>query len=146
MPVAARMPRLDDVAGPKLVFYRASNEGIRSPQDVVLLLEREGIEPGIIRARNPATHDQWWVPLVDIAETGTPYALALGAVIRGWLKRRNGRQVRFELGSLKISANTVAEVESMLSTLAKHHRKLSSIHVTKAQPKSKKILKKKPVK
>jgi hypothetical protein len=118
---------------PTLVFYRAAGETIRVPDDVVSLLNREGVETGILQARNPVTHDQWWVPVLGMAKTGVPYAIALAAVIRTWLKERKGRQVKLENGRLKISADTPSDVERLLSALTKHEKKLGSLHVTKAK-------------
>jgi hypothetical protein len=99
------------LAADTLVFYRAADEGIRHPSDVVDLLNAEGIETGTLRARNPITHDQWWIPVVDLAKAGTPYVIALAAVVRTWLKERKGRQVRLENGRSKITASTVADAE-----------------------------------
>jgi hypothetical protein len=82
--------------------------------------------------KNPITHDQWWVTGISIAKTGVPYVIALGAVLRTWLKERKGRQIRLETKSVKISANSVKEVELILKKLVKYETNLESIHVTKA--------------
>lgn len=129
--VHLQLPFGIDSHRPILVFHRASGERFCDPHDVVLLLASEGVETGTVRGRNPTTHEQWWVPVIDIAKTGVPYAVALAAVIRAWLKERKGRQVKLQIGSVKISANTADEVDSMLSALTKHAKKLRSIHVTK---------------
>ncbi len=115
-----------------LVFHRAAGEGIRHPSDVVELLNAEGIETGTLRARNPITHDQWWIPVVDLAKAGTPYAIALAAVVRTWLKERKGRQVRLQNGRSKIIANTVADAERLLAALTKQEKQLGPLRVTKA--------------
>jgi len=65
-----------------LVFYRAPGEGIRRPVDVVELLTAEDIETGTLRARNPVTHDQWWIPISVLAMAGRPYAKALASVAK----------------------------------------------------------------
>ena len=119
----------EDRPQPTLVFYRALSEGIRAPSDVVALLRAEGLETGTLRARNPITHDHWWIPIIkEVA----PYAIALGAVIRAWLKERKGRQVKLENGKLKICANTTADVERLLRALAEHERNPGAVQVTKA--------------
>ncbi len=123
----------------KLVFHRAVGEGIRHPSDVVELLNTEGIETGTLSARNPITHDQWWIPVVNLANAGTPYAIALAAVVRTWLKERKGRQVRLENARSKIIANSVDDAERLLTALSKHEKQLGPLHVTKAlQPATKK--------
>jgi hypothetical protein len=119
----------EDRPQPTLVFYRAEEEGIRAPSDVVSLLRGEGLETGTLRGRNPITHDHWWIPIIKDAR---PYAIALGAVIRAWLKERKGRQVKLENGKLKISANTAADVERLLRALTKHESNLGPVQVTKA--------------
>ena len=55
----------DSGTGPTLVFHRAAREGIRYPDDVVALLDAEGVKTGMLRARNPITHDQWWIPVME---------------------------------------------------------------------------------
>jgi len=130
-----------------LVFQRAVGESIRYPSDVVDLLNTEGIETGTLRARNPITHDQWWIPMVDLGKTGTPYAIALAAVVRTWLKERKGRQVRLENGRFKIIANSVGDAQRLLAALIKHEKELGPLHVTKAlQPATKKKARKAPAK
>jgi hypothetical protein len=131
-----------------LVFHRAAGEGTRHPSDVVELLNAEDIETGTLRARNPITHDQWWIPVVDLAKAGTPYAIALAAVVRTWLKERKGRQVRLENGRSKITANTVADAERLLAALTKCEKQLGPLHVAKAlQPApNKKAVEKAPAK
>jgi hypothetical protein len=134
MPTLARATKLSNLddreARSALVFYRAADEGIRSPGDVVSLLKRKGIRTGILRARNPITHDQWWIPVV--AAAGVPYFQALASVIRAWLKERSGRKVKLETARLKISAGTPAEVERLLAAIAKHEKPPDLLHVTKA--------------
>jgi hypothetical protein len=131
-----------------LVFYRSDDEGIRHPSDVVDLLNAEGIETGTLRAQNPITHDQWWIPVVDLAKAGTPFVIAVAAVVRTWLKERKGRQVRLETGRSKITASTVADAERLLAALSKHQKQIGPLHVTKAlQPATKnKAAKKAPAK
>jgi hypothetical protein len=119
--------------GPTLVFYRAAGEGIRYPDDVVNLLNAEGVETGMLRARNPVTHDQWWIPVAALAAAGAPYAKALASVIQTWLKERKGRQVRLENGRSRITANTAADAERLLVALTKHEKQLGTLHVTKAR-------------
>ena len=41
--------------------------------------------------------------------------------------------MKLEKGSLKISASTVSDVDSVLGSLAKYEKKLGVLHVTKAQ-------------
>ena len=118
--------------GPALFFYRASGEAIRSPSDVLALLTAEGFEMGALRARNPVTHDQWWIPILPAAKAGLPYAVALGAVIRSWLKERKRRQVRLEIGRIKISAATPADLDRILVTLGKHGDTLTTLQVSGA--------------
>jgi hypothetical protein len=119
----------EDSPQPTLVFHRAEGEGMRAPSDVVSLLRAEGLETGTLRARNPITHDHWWIPIIKEA---APYAIALGAVIRSWLKERKGRQVKLENGRFKITANTPADIERLLRALTKHERNLGPVQVTKA--------------
>ncbi len=118
--------------GPTLAFHRAAREGIRYPDDVVALLAAEGVKTGMLRARNPITHDQWWIPVMEATKAGVPYAVALAAVIRTWLKERKGRQVRLRNGTTSITANTAADAERLLAALAKHEKQLRTLHVTKA--------------
>ena len=70
--------------------------------------------------------------VVDLAKAGTPYAIALAAVVRTWLKERKGRQVRLENGRSKIIANTVAGAERLLAALIKYEEQLGPLHVSKA--------------
>ena len=72
-----------------VLFCRAAGEGIRVPDDVVDLLNDEGVQTGSLTGRNPITHDQWWIPIATLAAAGAPYAKALGSVILTWLKERN---------------------------------------------------------
>jgi hypothetical protein len=58
----------DSGTGPTLVFHRAAREGIRYPDDVVALLDAERVKTGMLRARNPITHDQWWIPVMEAAK------------------------------------------------------------------------------
>lgn len=120
-------------ASPTLVFYRAAGEGIRHPDDVVNLLNAEGIATGMLRARNPVTHDQWWIPVAALTAAGAPYAKALASVIQTWLKERKGRQVRLENGRSRITANTPADAERLLVAVAKHEKQLGDLHVTNAR-------------
>jgi hypothetical protein len=119
--------------GPMLVFYRAAGEGVQYPDDVVNLLNAEGVKTGMLRARNPVTHDQWWIPVVALAAAGAPYAKALASVIQTWLKEQRGRQVRLENGRSKVTANTAADAERLLAALTKHAKRLGTVHVTKAR-------------
>jgi hypothetical protein len=134
MPTMARIRRSsdrnDEEAQPILVFYRAAREGIRYPSDLVSLLKGEGVRTGRLRARNPTTHDQWWIPI--LAAAGAPYARALASVLRTWLKERNGRKVELQNGRVKITAATPAQVERLLSALTKHQTDPAPLHVTKA--------------
>jgi hypothetical protein len=123
--------RTSDADEPILILSRASEEGVRSPGDIVSLLEAGGFVTGRIVGRNPVTHDQWWVTGISVAKTGVPYVVALGAVLRTWLKERKGRRIKLETKSVKISANNVKEVELILKKLAKYE-KVESIQVTKA--------------
>jgi hypothetical protein len=123
----------DSGTGPTLVFHRAAREGIRYPDDVVALLDAEGVKTGMLRARNPITHGQWWIPVTEAAKVGVPYAVALAAVIRAWLKERKGRQVKLQNGRTSITANTVADAERLLKALAKHEKQLDALQVTKAR-------------
>lgn len=125
--------RDDHETGPKLVFHRASGEGLRYPDDLVALLNAEGVKTGMLRARNPITHDQWWIPVTALAAAGAPYARALASVIRTWLKERKGRQVRLQNGTSTVTANTAAEAERLLTALTKHAKHLDALHVTKAR-------------
>jgi hypothetical protein len=134
--------KVNDNHYPTLIFCRAQGEAICLIEDVISLLENEGIATGAIRARNPMTHDQSWISLLGIAKAGVPYAIALGAVIRHWLKERTGRRVKLEKGSLKIHASSAADVESMLGMLVKYERKLGSLHITSAQSEPKAMVKK----
>ena len=115
------------------VFYRAAGEGIRHPADVVELLNASGIQTGTLRARNPITHDQWWIPVTALAAVAAPYAKALASVAKTWIKERKGRQVRLENGRSKITANTAADAERLLAALTKHEKQLGLLHVTKAR-------------
>ena len=137
MAIVTRVRKLSDPedreTGPTLVFYRAAAEGIRYPGDVVELLKAEGIKTGTLRARNPITHDQWWIPVTALAAAGVPYAKALVSVVQTWLKERKGRQVRLENGRSRITANTPADAERLLAALTKHEKQLGALHVTKAR-------------
>jgi hypothetical protein len=149
MRIATQVRDLSSHSAPTLVFHRASGEGIKAPDDLVSLLHGEGFETGILRARNPITHDQWWVPVIGLAKAGMPYAIALGAVIRIWLKERKGRQVRFDNGRLRINANSPADVERLLSAISKHKKELGPFYVTKPKraekPPTKNKVRKRPV-
>jgi hypothetical protein len=79
---------------------------------------------------DPARPDT--IPVVDLAKAGTPYAIALAAVARTWLKERKGRQVRLENGRSKIIANTVADAERLLAALTKQEKQLGPLRVSKA--------------
>jgi hypothetical protein len=133
MPIVTRARDLSDHSEPALVFHRASGEAIKAPDDLVSLLRGQGFETGMLRARNPITHDQWWVPVIGLAKAGMPYAIAFGAVIRTWLKERKGRHVRFEYGRLRVSANRPSDAERLLSAIAKHKKELGLSYVTKAK-------------
>lgn len=124
---------IDDEARPALIFCRAIAEKIRAPGDIVSLLNAEGIKTGTLRARNPITHDQWWIPLTALMAAAAPYARALASVIKTWLNEKKGRQVRLEVGRSKITANTVTEAERLLAALSKHEKHLGLLHVTKAR-------------
>lgn len=126
-------PKFQGTGEATLIFHRAPREGIRRPSDVVALLNDEGIETGTLRARNPITHDQWWIPISVMAAAGVPYVKALASVIQTWLKERKGRQVRLENGRTKITANTPEEVERVLAALTRHEKQLGPLQVTKAQ-------------
>jgi len=119
--------------GPTLVFYRAASEGIRYPDDVVNMLNGEGVQTGRLTGRNPITHDQWWIPVTALAAAGAPYAKALVSVIQTWLKEGKGRQVRLENGRSRVTANTAAEAERLLAALTKHENQLGGLQVTKAR-------------
>ena len=116
-----------------IVFYRAAREGIRHPGDVVELLKAEGIQTGTLRARNPVTHDQWWIPVTALAAAAAPYAQALASVAKTWIKERRGRQVRLENGRSRVTANSAAAAERLLAALTKHEKQLGLLHVTKAR-------------
>ena len=132
-PFVERAANFDDMeTGPSLVFYRAKGEGIRYPDDVVSLLKTQGVQTGRLTARNPITHDQWWIPVTALAAAGAPYAKALASVIRAWLKARKGRQVRLENGRTKITANTSADAERLLVALTRHEKEIAALHITKA--------------
>lgn len=123
----------DEEIGPTLVFYRAAGEGIRYPDDVVNLLNAEGVQTGRLTGRNPITHDQWWIPITALAAAGAPYVKALVSVIQTWLKEQKGRQVRLENGRSRVAANTAADAERLLAALTKHEKQLGALHVTKAR-------------
>jgi hypothetical protein len=114
---------------PSLDFYRSRVENVQAPSDIVSLLKDEGIKPGTLRARNPITHDEWWIPVTSLLLAGAPYAKALVSVIKTWLRERKGRQVRLEIGRLKITARTASEAEHLLRALSKHE-KISSLRVS----------------
>ena len=135
----------DDSDGPTLVFYRSPREEGRSPDDVVSLLKSEGIKTGVRRTQNPPT-GEWWIPLIGLAKANAPYAVALAAVIRTWLKERKGRQVKIENGRSKITANNPEDAVRMLAALTKHEKQLRLAHVTKARPAAKKLPAKKAAK
>jgi hypothetical protein len=116
-----------------LVFYRAASEGIHHPGDIVELLNAEGIQTGTLSARNPITHDQWWIPVTALAAAAAPYAKALASVAKTWIKERKGRQVRLENARSRITANTAADAERLLAALRKHEKQLGLLHVTKAR-------------
>jgi hypothetical protein len=124
---------IDQETRPALIFCRASAESVRVPSDIVSLMNAEGIKTGTLRARNPITHDQWWIPLTALMAAGAPYAKALASVIKTWLNEKKGRQVRLEVGGSKITANTVTEVKRLLAALRKHETHLGLLHVTKAR-------------
>jgi hypothetical protein len=133
-------PRVQKLTDPQegeigltLVFYRAASEGIRYPDDVVNMLNAEGVQTGRLTGRNPITHDQWWIPVTALAAAGAPYAKALVSVIQTWLKERKGRQVRLETGRSRVTANTAADAERLLAALTKHENQLGGLHVTKAR-------------
>jgi len=114
--------------GASLVFYRAASEGLRHPGDVVALLQNEGIKTGTLRARNPITHDQWWIPVTALAMAGRPYGKALASVVQTWLKERKGRRVELQYGSWKV-AGTPADAERLLRAIAKHEKELGPLHI-----------------
>ena len=74
-----------------------------------------------------------------LAAADAPYAKALLAIIRTWLKERKGRQVRIENGRSRITANTPEDAIRMLAALTKHEKQLRLVHVTKAIPAVKKL-------
>lgn len=123
----------DEKIGPKLVFYRAAGEGVRYPDDVVNLLNTEGVQTGRLTGRNPITHDQWWIPVAALAAAGAPYAKALASVIQTWLKERKGRQVRLENGTSRVTANTAEDAERLLVALTMHEQQLEGLQVTKGR-------------
>ena len=115
--------------GASLVFCRAAGEGLRHPGDVVALLQNEGIKTGTVRARNPITHDQWWIPITALAVAGRPYAKALASVVQTWLKERKGRRIELQYGCCKV-AGTAADAERLLRAIAKHEKELGPLHIT----------------
>jgi hypothetical protein len=133
-PHVERLASTDETeSGPKIVFYRAEGEVIRYPDDVVSLLTAQRIQTGGLVGRNPITHDQWWIPVAALVAAGAPYAKALTFVVQAWLKERKGRQVRLEIGKLRITANTVTEAERLLAALNKHAKQIDGLQVTKAR-------------
>jgi hypothetical protein len=141
MIVAKRTRLAEPSTHQMLVFYRAPGEPIRPPADLVSLLRNEGLQTGTIQARNPTTHDQWWVPVVGFATLGLPYvAKAFAAVIQSWMKERRGRQVT--VGKLRITGYKPADVERIVRALSKQERGLSLLHVTKAKPPRRSVAKK----
>jgi hypothetical protein len=82
---------------PTLVFYRGPGEGIQYPEDLLSLLKDQRLKTGILRARNPVSHDQWWIPIVHLTKSGVPYVVALAAVARAWLKEKKHRQVKLRM-------------------------------------------------
>lgn len=127
--------------GPAMLsFHLAPREEAHDPSDVVALLKAEGIRTGILRARNPITDNEWWIPVTALAAAAAPYAKALASVAIAWLKERRGRQVRLENGRSKVTANSAADAERLLVALTKHEEQLGLLHVTKAR---KKLAKKK---
>lgn len=117
-----------------LVFHLAVREHVRHPDDVIELLTAAGITTGTIRVRNPITHDQWWIPVTALAAAGALYAKALASVAKAWLKERRGRQVRLENGRSRVTANSAADAERLLSALTKHEKQLGLLQVAKARP------------
>lgn len=122
-----------------LVFHLAAREHVRHPDSVIELLTAAGIKTGTIRARNPITYDQWWIPVTALAAAGAPYAKALASVAKAWLKERRGRQVRLENGRSRVTANSAADAERLLAALTKHEKQLGLLQVAKARrPRAKK--------
>jgi len=66
------------------------------------------------------------------AKAGLPYAVALGTVIRSWLKECKRRQVRPEIGNVKITVGTPADLDRVLATLGKHGDTLTMLQVSGA--------------
>ena len=128
-----------------LVFYRSAAEGLRHPGDVVSLLQNEGIQTGTLRARNPITHDQWWIPVTALAAAGAPYAKAVASVVQTWLRQRKGRRVELKYGSSKITG-TVADTERLFRAITKHGKELGLLHVTGSNSAVKKTVARKTVK
>ena len=125
--------------GPAMLsFHLAPREEAHDPSDVVALLKAEGIRTGILRARNPITDNEWWIPVTALAAAAAPYAKALASVAIAWLKERRGRQVRLENGRSKVTANSVADAERLLAALTKHEEELGLLHVSKARKPAKK--------
>lgn len=118
-----------------LVFHTAAREDVHDPNNLIELLNAEGIRTGMIRARNPITHDQWWIPVTAVAAAAGPYAKALASVVKAWLKERRGRQVRLESGRSKVTANSAADAERLLAALTKHEKEIGPLQVAKAPKK-----------
>ena len=130
--------------GASLVFYRAASEGLRHPGDDVALLQNEGVKTGTLRARNPITHDQWWIPITALAVAGRPYAKALASVVQTWLKERKGRRIELQYGCCKV-AGTAADAERLLRAIAKHEKELGPLHITGSKAMVKKLATRKSV-
>ncbi len=122
--------------GPAMLsFHLAPREEAHDPSDVVALLKAEGIRTGTIRARNPITGDQWWIPVTALSAAAAPYAKALASVAKAWLKERRGRQVQLENGRSRVTANSTADAERLLAALTKHEKELGLLQVAKARKK-----------
>ena len=145
--LAPRSPELDHRGSgdAKLIFHRAAGEGLLHPRDVVSLLQDEGIKTGALRARNPITHDQWWIPVTALAAAGAPYAKAVASVVQTWLRQRKGRRVELKYGSSKITG-TVADTERLFRAITKHGKELGLLHVTGSNSAVKKTVARKTVK
>ena len=67
--------------GATLVFHCAAREDVHDPNNLVALLDAEGIRTGTIRVRNPIGFDQWFIPITSVGAlaAGVPYAKALAS-------------------------------------------------------------------
>ena len=102
--------------------------------DLLSLLHAEGFATGVLRTKNPKGSGEWWLPVIASAKAAGPYVVAIGTVIRCWLKGLVGRQVKFEDGRIKISATDPSDVERVLAAVVKYQKQLLSLHVTTPPP------------